>query len=210
MTNAFRSSIQQMAMEFASSVVLAIRGASLDDILSETGSGSGRGHAARPAAGTRSRPSGNGSPSAEAATAPRRGRSRKTRLGRRSSKDIAAVVSRIVALLEAKPKGLRAEQIRAELGLQANELPRPIADALKGRRISKIGQKRATTYFAGGARSRAAKPATGATSRKTKKPTRAGKPARRKPARKGARGGRGKGLRNAGATSAASEASAEG
>jgi hypothetical protein len=54
----------------------------------------------------------------------------------------------MVALLRAHPTGLRSEQIRAELGLRANEMPRPIAMALSKKKIRKTGQKRATTYFA--------------------------------------------------------------
>jgi hypothetical protein len=58
------------------------------------------------------------------------------------------MVDDIVTLLGKHPEGLRSEQIRAELDCQAKELPRPLADALEAGRISKSGQKRATTYFA--------------------------------------------------------------
>lgn len=128
-----RSSLQVLATEFASSVLHAIRGASLEEILSETGN--------RKAAGRGARAVGE-------APVGRPGKSR--RLGRRSPADIAAVVDHIVGLLGKHPKGLRAEEIRQKLSLQAKELPRPIADALSAKRISKQGQKRATTYFAGG------------------------------------------------------------
>ena len=60
------------------------------------------------------------------------------------------MVENIVSLLQKSPEGLRAEQIREALGVQAKELPRPLADGLSEGRISKSGQKRATTYFAGG------------------------------------------------------------
>ncbi|NOU34870.1 MAG: DNA-binding protein, partial [Polyangiaceae bacterium] len=46
------------------------------------------------------------------------------------------------------PDGLRAEEIREAIGVSAKELPRPLGDALDGKRITKKGQKRATTYFA--------------------------------------------------------------
>ena len=59
------------------------------------------------------------------------------------------MVDSIVSLLQKNPEGLRAEQIREALSCQAKELPRPLADALAEGRISKTGQKRATTYFAG-------------------------------------------------------------
>ena len=60
------------------------------------------------------------------------------------------MIDGIVGLLEKRNEGLRAEQIREALGVEAKELPRPLADALEAGRISKTGQKRATTYFAGG------------------------------------------------------------
>jgi len=68
---------------------------------------------------------------------------------RRSRSDIGDAVDAIVALLRRHPEGLRAEQIRAELGLASKELPRPIAEGLLTRRLRKTGRKRATTYFAG-------------------------------------------------------------
>lgn len=63
--------------------------------------------------------------------------------------DIGSVVQDIVSLLGKHPEGLRSEQIRSALGLQAKELPRPLADGLTAGTITKVGQKRATTYFAG-------------------------------------------------------------
>ena len=141
-----RSTISQLANEFAAGVLEAIRGASLEQILAETGGTPAR--RGRPAAPPRAAEGG-----APAPARPRRG----GRLGRRSAKDIAALVEQIVRLLEAHPEGLRAEQIRQELGLEAKELPRPLTEALSSRRISKEGQKRATTYFARGAGGRGAR-----------------------------------------------------
>ncbi len=59
------------------------------------------------------------------------------------------MVGRIVSLLHSNKKGLRAEDIRAKLGIDRRELPRPLAEALKKKLVSKKGKKRATTYFAG-------------------------------------------------------------
>jgi uncharacterized Zn finger protein len=70
------------------------------------------------------------------------------RPGLRSAADVADMVDRIVELLKGSKTGLRAEQIRAALGVQARDLPRPIAAALDSRRVRKKGQKRATTYLA--------------------------------------------------------------
>lgn len=145
-----RNSLSELASKFAAGVLSAIRTASLEDILDQRNQGSG---VARRGPG---RPKGSGAASAPRAVAvsedggKRRGR--KGRLERRSADDIGALVDKIVSLLSANPKGLRAEEIRTKLGLEAKELPRPIADALAAKKITKVGQKRATTYFAGSAK----------------------------------------------------------
>ena len=96
----------------------------------------------------RGRPAGSGkktggtSPSAPAASSG-------GRLGRRSVEDIGRVVEDIVSLLGQHPEGLRSEQLRSSLRLDAKELPRPLQDGLNAGTITKVGQKRATTYFAG-------------------------------------------------------------
>lgn len=143
--------INSLASEFAHNLLRALRGASLEEILAETAPGHASGGVARRRPG---RPPGSGAkhaahaaPAAAPAAAPsgRRGR----RLARRTAKDITAVVGRIVALLQGSKNGLRAEEIRAKLGLDRREVPRPLAEALKKKLVSKRGKKRATTYFAG-------------------------------------------------------------
>jgi hypothetical protein len=59
------------------------------------------------------------------------------------------MVESIVDVLAKNGGGLRSEQIRSALGVEAKELPRPLAEALSSGRVTKTGQKRATTYFAG-------------------------------------------------------------
>jgi hypothetical protein len=54
----------------------------------------------------------------------------------------------IVALVKKHPKGLRAEQIRAELSIDKREWMRPLETALESKKLAKKGEKRATTYFA--------------------------------------------------------------
>jgi hypothetical protein len=78
-------------------------------------------------------------------------RRRGGRLPRRSTGDIATLIERIIDLVKQHPNGLRAEEIRRELSLQAKELPRPLGEALESGRLGKSGQKRATTYFVKGA-----------------------------------------------------------
>lgn len=95
------------------------------------------------------------------------------RLGRRSEEDIAAVVGEIVTLLKKNPGGMRAEDIRVALELQAKELPRPLADAISSKQIKKTGEKRATTYFVGAKAGGASKPAKKAAAKKSAKPAKA-------------------------------------
>lgn len=124
-----RNTISNLANRFAAELVEAMRTMSLDELIAEVGGGR-RSGAARPVR----------------IGAARRGKG--GRLARRSAEELATVTDAIVSLLEKHPDGLRAEQIRAALGLDAKELPKPLADALASRRITKKGQKRATTYFA--------------------------------------------------------------
>ncbi len=142
-----RSTIESLATQFATSIIGALRGASLDELLEVTRGGAGSASRAR-AVGVVSAAA---AASAEGSTKGTRGRGRGRggRLGRRSASDIAGMIDAIVSLLESHPDGLRAEQIREALGVEAKELPRPLADALEQNRVTKTGQKRATTYFAG-------------------------------------------------------------
>jgi hypothetical protein len=129
-----RSSIQSLAQTFAAGVLAAIRSSSLEDVLGET-SGPKRGPG-RPVAkrgpGHPARPAGSSS----------------KRLARRSTKDLAAVTESIVALVKKHKTGLRAEQIRAELGIAKKEWMRPLGLALGSKKLTKKGEKRSTTYFA--------------------------------------------------------------
>jgi hypothetical protein len=130
--------INSLASEFAHSLLKALRNASLDEIIAETASGhaSGARRRGRPAAAAHTGGGGGA----------RRGGGR--RLRRRSAGDIGAVVSKIVSMLKSHKKGLRAEEIRAKLGLDRREIPRPLAEALKKKLVTKKGKKRATTYYA--------------------------------------------------------------
>ena len=120
-----KSAIAGLAEDFAAAVLAAIRSSSLEDIIGQTGNARG----------------GRGGS--------RIGGSEGRRI-RRTAADIASAVDAIETLLLKNPSGLRAEQIRKELGLEAKELPRPLAEGVSQKRFSKEGQKRATTYFAKG------------------------------------------------------------
>ena len=80
---------------------------------------------------------------ATSSRAPRSGR-----LKRRGPEDIAKELDRVVHLVKKHKDGLRAEQIRTDLGMQAKEMPRILKEGLSQKRLKAKGQKRATTYFA--------------------------------------------------------------
>jgi len=146
MSSSLRGKLDELASSFANDVLHAIRSASIEDLLAET---TGGGHrvasrgAARKVSSPRPRAPPHRPPAGVAAGVVSLGARRVT---------IAGVVDRIVGLLEASPKGLRAEQIRQKLGFQSKELPRPLKEAVDAGRLGKSGQKRATTYFVKGGR----------------------------------------------------------
>lgn len=133
-----RNTIESLATQFATSVLGALRSASIDELMDVAGGAVRRGPG-------RPRLSEVG-----AAPAPKKRAGNGGRLGRRSAGDITRMIESIVNVLQQAGTGLRAEQIREALGVEAKELPRPLADAMSQGLISKSGQKRATTYFAGG------------------------------------------------------------
>ncbi|HEY1692395.1 MAG TPA: hypothetical protein VGG39_09545 [Polyangiaceae bacterium] len=144
--SSLRQKLNDLASIFADGVLDAIRVASIDELSGQGGPVGQVGHAGR--GGRRSVIAGASmAEGALASAGAGAGRRRGGRLARRSATDIASVVEQIVELLRAAPKGLRAEQIRAKLGLEAKELPRPLKEAVEAGRLGKSGQKRATTYF---------------------------------------------------------------
>ena len=144
-----KATIESLAAEFAQKVITAIKGSSLQEILNESGADGGGGagggggsarRGRRPAAApVAAAPKALGKPAA-------RGARKGGRLARRSPEALAKAVEQIVALLGKHPKGLRSEEIRAKLSLSKQEVPRPLADALANKLITKKGEKRATTY----------------------------------------------------------------
>ncbi len=127
MPSALYSRLNDLASAFATAVVDALKSASLKELHS-----GGREAASR--AGARK---------ASPAKVTRPGR-----LPRRSSDDIAGALGSVVALVRKHKDGLRAEEIRKALGMEAKEMPRILKEGLTSRRLRTRGQKRATTYFA--------------------------------------------------------------
>ena len=143
-----KAQIQVLARNFVDQVVEALRGASLRDLL---GSSSGaEGHVGT---GRRSRRAegGGGQPDPlGAAHSPAHAPTHKTsgRLRRRSAGEITAAVDKIATLLKKHKSGLRAEEIRVNLGMISKEMPRILKEGLATKKLTSKGNKRATTYFA--------------------------------------------------------------
>jgi len=126
-----RSSLNDLTSTFASSILAAIRGAPLEELIGKTDGVARRGPG-RP-------------PKAKAApTAP----TTSGRLARRSPEDIAKALDQVVALVKKNKNGLRAEAIRTSLGMASKEMPRVLKEGLAKKKLKAKGQKRATTYTA--------------------------------------------------------------
>jgi hypothetical protein len=134
MPNALHSQLDDLTSSFASAILDTIKGASLKDLHTGGGGPVGERRIRKPAPAT-------------AAAKPARPTSSR-RLARRSSQDIAGALDRIVGLVKKHKTGLRAEQIRQQLGMLAKEMPRILKEGLSTRLLKSKGQKRATTYFA--------------------------------------------------------------
>ena len=145
-----KSSIASLAENFSAGVLAAIRSASLEEILAGGGAGSAKRGPGRPKTATNGAAvarGGGGQPD-PLSTPTRAKRGKGGRLARRSPEQIAQVVESIVGALKKSKDGLRSEQLQKLLKLDKKEISGPLAEALDGKKISKKGQRRATTYFA--------------------------------------------------------------
>jgi hypothetical protein len=138
-----QSQIHVLARHFVDQVVEVLRGASLRDLVSHEAGASGPVANGRPARGAASV-----APTAPSPMPAPRGARSTGRLPRRSADEIQAALDKIVALLKKHKDGLRAEEIRSNLGMLAKEMPRILKEGLSTKKLTSKGQKRATTYFA--------------------------------------------------------------
>jgi hypothetical protein len=124
-----QKAIEEQALNFANGILLALRGASLEELarMAKGKTTVADVLAARPTT-----------------ILPRA----HERLPRRSPREIERTLDRVVDLLLKHPSGLRAESIKSRLELDARELPKPLARGLELGRLLKTGEKRATVYFA--------------------------------------------------------------
>ena len=131
-----RSRLDALAANFAKEILAALQGASLQELLSPGAAATvGNGRPRAPLA------------KAAATTLPKAPRS-SGRLRRRSAEEIQAMLNKIVLLVKTHKEGMRAEEIRSKLGMQAKEMPRILKEGISAKKLSSKGQKRATTYFA--------------------------------------------------------------
>jgi hypothetical protein len=130
-----RSALDTLAQAFTNGVLAAVRGASIEDLLAESGGAAGRGAGRAQRGGTTS-----GNPKANT--------TRSGRLARRSAEEIAKAVDQVVALVKKSKTGLRSEEIKKALGLDRREVPRILKTGRETKKLKAKGQKRATLYSA--------------------------------------------------------------
>ncbi|MBX3203989.1 MAG: hypothetical protein KF764_02910 [Labilithrix sp.] len=121
---AIESKLQAHIAMIAAEIVESLKGATLQELLSSSAG-----------------------PKAKSTKAPTMRGSGSGALGRRTPEEIEETMLQIAALLGSNPSGLRAEQIKDLLNMEAALLARPIEVGLDSGQIVKTGQKRATTYF---------------------------------------------------------------
>jgi len=127
------STIRARVEAFASELVALIRSSAVD-VVTEALGGTGRSPLrgpGRPAGALRS--------------------SRRTKGAKRDPKILAALTEKLGAFIRKNP-GQRIEQIGKALGIATKDLALPVKKLIAARQVSTKGQKRATTYFAGGGR----------------------------------------------------------
>ena len=129
---ALRAQLSALADSFATGVLAAIRSASIEDLLAESGGAARRGPG-RPRGGTTT-------------GGPRTERTKGGRLARRSPADIAKVLAQVVAPVKKSKAGMRSEEIRKVLDLDVREVPRVLREGVAKKALKSKGQKRATVY----------------------------------------------------------------
>jgi hypothetical protein len=127
------SRLGDLASQFASDVLAALRSASLDEL--QAGNEMGNGRRAR-----------RGTTTAPRASAPKATKS--GRLPRRSPEEIAKVLDHVVALVKKSKTGMRSEEIKKALNLDVREVPRLLREGIAKKKLTKKGEKRATIYSA--------------------------------------------------------------
>ena len=126
-------------------------------------------------------------------------RAPRARKGQKRAPGLLEALTEKLGSFITKNPGLRIEQIGQTLGVATKELALPVKKLIAAKRVSTKGQKRATTYYAGGGRggkrgpkatktkaAKAGKPAKGANSVKGRQATKA-RAAKKGPAKRAAK-----------------------
>ena len=150
MPSSLRNRLNELAASFSAGVLDAIRGASLEELLSESSGGKSRAPSRAP--GRRGAPAAPAPPAAAPAT-----RRRPGRLPRRSAGDISqGRRARSSACCQSIPRGFAPSRFARSSDCRRRSCLVRSRKGSTGGRLSKVGRKRATTYFAGaGSRVRA-------------------------------------------------------
>jgi hypothetical protein len=142
-----RTALDSLAQSFASGVLAAIRGASIEDLLAESGGGGAvRRGPGRPRGSVSAKHAPVAAPAAAVKTSAKT--TKGGRLARRSAGEIAKAVDQVVALVKKSKGGLRSEEIRKQLALDVREVPRILRTGVESKKLKSKGQKRATVYSA--------------------------------------------------------------
>ncbi|MBI5538148.1 MAG: DNA-binding protein [Deltaproteobacteria bacterium] len=86
-------------------------------------------------------------PAAKTAPAPKTAKKVPGKRIRRSTAQLAKAGDQVLKLLASNKKGLRIEAINKVIGTTTRELMRPVQKLLDEKKIRKVGERRATTYF---------------------------------------------------------------
>jgi hypothetical protein len=132
-----RTQLDTLASRLASEIMATVRDASLQELAGSGGRGDGNGRTPRVA---------TGSSQADLEVLEKKGMP--ARLPRCSPAEIAKVLGKIVLLVKTRKDGMRSEEIRSTLGMQAKEMPRILREGIASNKLTSKGNKRATTYFA--------------------------------------------------------------
>lgn len=133
-----RATLDGLVADFTDNLLLAIRAASMEELLGTRVSSRSPGRSKQLAGG-------GGVP------VPFRGKRAKKsagRLRRRSAAQLQKGVEKIVALLKKAKQPMRSEQIQGVLRLDRREFPRLVLLGLKTKVLKKQGEKRGTEYTA--------------------------------------------------------------
>jgi hypothetical protein len=142
------SQLDSLARSFAEQIIEVIRGSSLQELSVGGGATAERARSAdRPTAFASSGAARRAVSNATPAPAPKAARAN-GRLPRRSAEEIQAMLGKVIGLVKKHKDGLRAEEIRTNLGMLSKEMPRILKEGVSTKKLSTKGQKRATTYFA--------------------------------------------------------------